>query len=109
MENKSMPAVPYIVHESAQARAERQAKRLIIALVVAVVLIFASNAAWLWAWMQYDYTSDSTTTETITVDGKDGAANYASNGGRIINGTYNSQADDPEHLHALAEEYPRDP
>lgn len=32
MENKSMPAVPYIVHESAQARAERQAKRLVIAL-----------------------------------------------------------------------------
>jgi photosystem II stability/assembly factor-like uncharacterized protein len=56
--------VPYIVHEAAQARSERHIKRLVIALVVAIVLIFASNAAWLLAWMQYDYTSETTTTET---------------------------------------------
>lgn len=84
MENTN---VPYIVYESAQARAERTVKRLIVALVLAVVLIFASNAAWLWAWMQYDYTGEMTTTETVTVDGKDGIANYASNGGSVVNGT----------------------
>lgn len=109
MENKSKPDIPYFAFEIAQASMERQAKRLIIALVIAVVLIFASNAAWLWAWMQYDYTSESTTTETITVDGKDGAANYASNGGRIINGTNNSQAEDPDHPNALSNEYARNP
>lgn len=51
-------AVPYIVHESAMARSERHIKRLWIVLIVAVALIFVSNAAWLWAWMQYDYTSE---------------------------------------------------
>lgn len=55
--------VPYIAFESAAARHERITKRLIVALVLAVVLIFASNAIWLWAWMQYDYTSDEVVTE----------------------------------------------
>ena len=51
-------SVPYIVHESSMARMERQVKRGWIALIVAVCLLFASNAAWLYAWMQYDYTSE---------------------------------------------------
>ena len=54
-------SVPYVVHESAMARNERSVKRLVIALIVAIALIFASNAAWLYAWCQYDYTSDMTT------------------------------------------------
>ena len=40
-------SVPYIVHESAMARMERQIKRLWIALIVAACLLFASNAGWL--------------------------------------------------------------
>jgi hypothetical protein len=76
--------VPYIVHEAAQARSERHIKRLVIALVVAIVLIFASNAAWLWAWMQYDYTSTETIVKQDSSDGGD--ANYIGNDGSIING-----------------------
>lgn len=68
MENEPLQ-VPYIVHESAQARSERTVRRLTVALVIAVMLIFASNALWLWAWMQYDYTGE--TTETVyTQDGQ---------------------------------------
>lgn len=52
--------VPYIVHESSMARMERQIKRLWIALLVSVCLLFASNAAWLYAWCQYDYSSEET-------------------------------------------------
>ena len=52
--------VQYIVHESAMARNERAIKRLVVALIVAIVLMFASNAFWLWAWMQYDYTGEET-------------------------------------------------
>ena len=52
--------VPYIVHESSMARTERQIKRGWIALIVAVCLLFASNAAWLYAWCQYDYSSGET-------------------------------------------------
>ena len=59
--------VPYIVHESAMARNERSVKRLVIALIVAIALIFASNAAWLYAWCQYDYSSQDT---VYTQDGE---------------------------------------
>ena len=44
MEHKD---VPYIVYEGMSARNERTIKRLIVALVIAVILIFASNMAWL--------------------------------------------------------------
>ena len=64
--NKTEP-VPYIVHESAMARNERSLKRLVIALIVAIALIFASNAAWLYAWCQYDYASEET---VYTQDGE---------------------------------------
>lgn len=57
---KPVEPVPYIVHESAMARNERTVKRLVVALIVAISLIFASNAAWLYAWCQYDYTSEET-------------------------------------------------
>lgn len=53
--------VPYIVYESSMGRAERIIKKLIIALIVAVVLIFASNGIWLWYISQYDF-------ETYTYD-----------------------------------------
>lgn len=59
-EIKKTEPVPYIVHESAMARQERHIKRLVIALIVAIALIFASNAAWLYAWCQYDYSGKET-------------------------------------------------
>lgn len=59
-ESKKSEPVPYIVHESAMARQERHIKRLVIALIVAIALIFASNAAWLYAWCQYDYSGEET-------------------------------------------------
>jgi hypothetical protein len=83
-EIKTAEPVPFIVHESAQARNERAVKRLVIALIVAIALTFASNAIWLYAWMQYDYSSEQT--ESVTVDGKDGVANYIGNDGDIVNG-----------------------
>lgn len=82
IEEKETPvSVPYVVYESAQARNERNAKRLVIALIVAVALIFASNAIWLWAWMQYDYVSYE-----VSADG-DSDANYIGNDGNIYNGS----------------------
>ena len=79
VENESV-TVPYVVHESAMARAERNVKRLWIAIIVSVALLFASNALWLWAWMQYDYESY----EAITDNGGD--ANIIGNDGDIYNG-----------------------
>ena len=45
--NTAPESVPYIVHESSMARMERQIKRLWIALIVVIAMLFASNAGWL--------------------------------------------------------------
>ena len=39
--------VPYVVHEATVARQERQIKRMWIALIVAIAMLFASNIGWL--------------------------------------------------------------
>lgn len=84
MENKK---VDFIVYEANEARHERTVKRLIIALIISIVLMFTSYALWLWAWTSYDYSSEETIT---TVDGKDGNANYIGNDGDINNGENSS-------------------
>ena len=56
-----------------------------IALIIAVALLFASNALWLYAWTQYDYCGD-TTSQDVILDSKDGIANYIGNDGDINNG-----------------------
>ena len=52
--------VPYSVHELSMASMERQIKRLWIAVIVAVCLLFASSAIFAYAWLQYDYSSEET-------------------------------------------------
>lgn len=53
--SEAMPAdVSYIVHEGAMARSERMIKRLFIALVISLLLLFASNMIWLYEWSRYD-------------------------------------------------------
>lgn len=80
--------VPYIVYESAMARAERHVKRLVIALIMALIMIFASNIAWLYVWNSYEYVGDSS---EVTIDSDNGVANYIGQDGDITNGTYNSK------------------
>jgi hypothetical protein len=72
---KTPESVPYIVHETAMARNERNVKRLVIALVVAIVLAFATNIAWLIYESQF---------ETIT---------YEQDGEGINNVNYGEQGD----------------
>ena len=78
--------VPYIVHEASIARMERTNKRLLIALVVAIITIFASNVTWLYVWNQFEYVADE---ETVTLETRDGNANYIGNDGDITNGEDN--------------------
>ena len=78
--------IPYIVYESTMTRFERTIKRLVIALIIAIVLMFATNVIWLYFWNQYEYVYENDTTSTVTVDGKDGVANYIGNDGSIVNG-----------------------
>ena len=44
---KAPASVPYAAFESSMSRAERIIKRLVIALIVVIVLTFASNVGWL--------------------------------------------------------------
>lgn len=86
--------VPFVVYESAQTRMERANKRLAVALILTIVLLFLSNLAWLWAWMQYDYVVETdATTNTVDIEARDGIANYIGKDGNIINGTDSSIAD----------------
>lgn len=83
-EAHSPESVPYIVHESSMARMERQIKRLWIALIVCIAMIFASNAGWLIYESQYetleysyDYQQDGEGTNII------GNGNDVNNGAEI--------------------------
>ena len=68
-------SVPYIVHESAMARAERTAKRLWITILTLIFLLVGTNCAWLW----YESQFVETTTTTYEADATDG-------GNAVING-----------------------
>lgn len=76
-------SIPYFAHEGILSRCERIIKKLVIALIITIVLIFASNALWLYSWMQYDYAGEE---ESVEVNGTDGVANYIGNDGDISNG-----------------------
>ena len=51
---KEPESVPYIVHEASMARMERQAKRLWIAVLLIIVLLVGTNAAWLYYESQWE-------------------------------------------------------
>lgn len=79
--------VPYVVHEATVARQERQIKRMWIALIVAIALMFFTNMMWVGVFSSYDYSS-----EEIIVDAEDnGDANYIGQDGNIYNGEDNSE------------------
>ena len=78
--------VPYIAHESAVARLERVIKRLWVLALVLIVLLAASNAAWIWWESQYE-----TIETTITQENSEGYNNYIGNDGDIVNGNADNQ------------------
>lgn len=74
--------IPYIAFESEMARYERTIKRLVVALVLTIALLFASNVAWLWFFSQFDIADTA-----VTLDSQDeGTNNYVGNDGDITNG-----------------------
>ena len=77
-ENKNPEAVPYIVHESAMARAERSAKRLWAVIILLIVFLVGSNGAWLW------YESQFEVVETTTIEAEqDGSGVNVVGGGDV--------------------------
>lgn len=71
--------VPYIVHECAVARLERVIKRMWVLVLALIIILCASNAAWIWWESKYQ------TIETaITQENVDGHKNYIGNDGDIV-------------------------
>ena len=78
--------IPYFAYESEMTRTERHIKRMWIALIVCIMLIFASNALWLWIMSSTEFYI-----EEVTLDSQDGGnANYIGQDGDIYNGTNSS-------------------
>ena len=78
--NKSIKDVPYLVHEDAMVRMERQIKRLWIALIVAIASLLIAILAFLWYLNLYDFESYE-----VSATGN-GNANYIGQDGDIYNG-----------------------
>ena len=65
-EHNASESVPYIVHEASMARMERQAKRMWITVLALIVILVATNGAWIWYESQF---SDIVTTIEAEQDG----------------------------------------
>lgn len=86
--DRNPASVPYVVHESAMARSERQAKRLVAVIILLIVLLVGSNIGW----MVYENSfEDVNTTEEYQIeqDVESGNNNSIINGGEIVNGEAN--------------------
>lgn len=75
-----------IAFERMQAKDERNDRWRNIIIIILIVLLAATNGAWLYAWNQYDYSSSETKQIDIRADG-DSNANYIGNDGTITNGS----------------------
>ena len=68
-ERQRQAAVPYYVHEGDMARMERTVKRLWILLILVMVLLVGSNAAWVWYESQFEEVVTTVEQELETGDG----------------------------------------
>ena len=59
-------SVPYIVHEASIARMERQIKRLWITVLALIVILVATNGAWIWYESQMETIYQEVTQEADT-------------------------------------------
>ena len=65
-EHNASESVPYIVHEASMARMERQAKRLWITVLALIVILVATNGAWIWYESQWETIYQEVTQEDNT-------------------------------------------
>lgn len=77
-ERKPQEPVPYRVHTEDMARLERANRRLWIVLILVIVLLCATNAAWIWYESQFEDV-------VITQENEDGYNSYIGNDGDIYN------------------------
>ena len=81
---KTPATVPYVAHEFAMARAERQSKRLVAVIILLVLLLVGSNIGWL----VYENSFETVeTNETIIEAEQDGSGVNIVGGGDVDYGT----------------------
>lgn len=88
--DKSPASVPYVVHESAMARAERQIKSLVWVIVLLIMLLVGSNVGWLIYESQFEVVEETTEEYVIEQDAESGNNNSIINGGEVTNGEANN-------------------
>lgn len=69
-----MDKIPMVAHESMLARQERTIRRMFIIVILLIVLLVGTNAAWIWYESQFEEQETSISQE---VDSGDGAAYVA--------------------------------
>lgn len=67
MEQRERDSVPYIVHESAMARNEREKKRLVWIIVLLIIALVGTNLAW--TIYESQFVDEEVTQEVDTGDG----------------------------------------
>ena len=87
--NSTPASVPYVVHESAMAGAERHTNALIWVIVLLIVLLVGTNACWLWyeSTMETVIETTETTFEDVVQESNEGSNNIV--GGDMIGETNN--------------------
>ena len=87
-EEEKMFTVPYVAHQSAAARQERQIRRMWIVVLVLIGALIGTNLAWI---IYENSFEEVAAIEEIIVDAEDGNANYIGQDGNIYNGEDNSK------------------
>lgn len=72
--------IPYFVHEGDMSRLERTIKRLWVLCILLVIMLVATNGAWLWYENQWE---DVVTTETYEADAEDSGVAIANGAGEV--------------------------
>ena len=72
--------LPYVVHESAMARSERNSKRMWIVILVLILALIGTNLAWIIYNYKFEIVEESTVVEQ---ENSNGDNNYIGNNGDI--------------------------
>lgn len=85
-EEEKIMTVPYIVHQSAAARQERQMRRMWIVILVLIGALIGTNLAWIIYEAQFETVETITEEYDIQQDAEGGNNNSIINNGSIVNG-----------------------
>lgn len=83
-------AVPFVVFESTKSTMERTVRRLWILILVLLLLLFGTNAAWLW--YESQFTDETITQDVLQEVSGENSRNYFAGGD-----FYGSETENPDY------------